>query len=122
MRPSIADDLREIRRATKAVKKIARDMAEIFGPPAPVPVPNFAPSPKDTVKYLPAKPPRELPVELPANYSFVQCDSCGSLGLLVHDLSNGGFAAACPQCRTITHLEAIIEECDEQKKHPQRQR
>lgn len=113
-----ADDLRELRRATKAVKKIARDIAEIIGPPPP---PDFAPSRKDTVMHLshlsaaPQFP--QYPVhEIPQDYSYVRCDSCNAPAILVRDNRNECFAAACLNCSTITHLEAIIEVPDEPKK------
>lgn len=100
-----ADELHEIKRAVKAVKGIAKDMAEIFGPSPR----DFAPSPKDTVRYIPAhaKPKETV---MPQNYSFVRCIDCDAPALLVRDDTNHCFAAMCEDCCTISYLETIVEE------------
>lgn len=114
-----ADDLRELRRATKAVKRIKRDIAEIFGPsPLRVGVPppplgyNYPPPQPQCERYSPAHPrhPELQEFGVPQHYSYVLCESCDAPALLVRDNSNQTFAACCLNCCTITHLESIIEE------------
>lgn len=102
-----SDDLRELRRATKAVKQIARDVREMFEP-----------SPRDTVRYMPderysptrPKHPELSEFGIPQDYSYVRCESCSAPAILVRDNTNDCFAACCLNCSTISHLETIIEE------------
>lgn len=92
-----ADGLRELRRATKAVKEIKRDLAEILGTSPAAFILN-----NGSVALPPGAP-------LPENYSYVRCVSCGSAAFLIRDNLTQSFAAACLQCSTVTHIEAVID-------------
>lgn len=108
----LSDDLREVKRATKAVKEIAQEIAKIIGgqPPAP---PPFAPSRHDRVKYI--APPRvqrqqRKPGQLPEDYSFVTCIKCDIPTVVVRDNRQQCFASCCLRCSTISYFETIVEE------------
>lgn len=92
-----ADGLRELRRATKAVKEIKRDLAEILGSSPSAFILNSG-----RVALPPGAP-------LPQNYSYVRCMTCGSAAFLIRDNLTESFAAACLDCSTVTHLDVIID-------------
>lgn len=95
---TIRKDLRDLKSITREVTMWAREIEAARPKPAPPPKrpPKPAPAPAPLVPYLPPE------------YSLVSCNDCESPAILIRDRNS--FAAFCPQCRVITHLEAIERE------------
>lgn len=96
---NVSADLREFRRVVQATRQIAHDIRATLGE-----------LPPQYREMLPAPPAADPPPQLPPQYDYVSCKQCNEPAILVRDMQHNSFAALCPVCRTISHLETVTEE------------
>lgn len=93
-------DLRDLKRITGEISGWAREIDRVLHGTDAAPPPK-RPTPAPAPKY-----------PLPPGYSRVTCKDCDAPAILIH--GHHSFAALCPSCRVITHLETIDQEHDQE--------
>ena len=104
----LSDELREVQRAIKNVKKIAREVSDILHKPdARANAHGIVITSRHQSRTLPRG------ADLPEQYSFVLCDTCSDPAVVLRDNAFKCFVACCLRCNTITYFESIIEDTSE---------
>lgn len=108
---SIRKDFRDLKKITREITGWAREIEAAGAKNRQAQMINAAARPKPP-RPAPA-PPADVMPSLPGEYSFVTCKDCDSPAMLIR--GHHSFAALCPSCRVITHLETISEDQEPRK-------